>query len=109
MSKLTEDASIGATSSGSIATVIGGKPSNYYNKPPKPKVTSQKEVLDTMIKRLASESSISLEEKRQMLESWLDVNQTPKKLSNKPSVVSRYTASLENELNTLFENITTIK
>lgn len=108
MSKLTEDASIGATSSGSIATVIGGKPSNYYKKPPKPKVTSQKEVLDTMIKRLASESSISLEEKRQMLESWLDVNQTPK-LSNTPSVVSRYTAPLQNELNTLFENITTIK
>jgi len=105
MSKLTEDASIGATSSGSIATVISDKPSNYYKKPPKPKVTSQKEVLDTMIKRLASESSISLEEKRQMLESWLDINQPPK-LSNKPSVASRYTASLQNELNTLFENIT---
>ena len=59
-----------------------------------------------MIKRLASESSISLEEKRQMLESWLNDRKSGTIHSLKTKASDKYTNLLESQLNTVFERIT---
>ena len=104
--KLKEDASAGATSSGSIATFVGSTPAKYYAKPPMPNVKSNKEIMDIMIKRLASESTISLEEKRQMLESWFRQTATNDVSSTKQKLSSKYSDRLKTEIDTIFENIT---
>jgi hypothetical protein len=93
------------TTSGSIATVVGGVNSNYYKPPPKPVVKDHKTVMNDLIKRLATESTIPLEEKRQMLESWLRSGGEIVHSCKLPARM-RYEQSLESQLNTIFENIT---
>ena len=96
-----------STTSGSIATVVGGVNSNYYKPPPKPDVKDHKTVMNDLIKRLATESTIPLEEKRQMLESWLRSNESSD--TSSPHTMStrmKYEKTLESQLNTIFENIT---
>lgn len=94
-----------STTSGSIATVVGGVNSNYYKPPPKPDVKDHKTVMNDLIKRLATESTIPLEEKRQMLESWLQSGGDIV-YSYKLPTRMKYEKTLESQLNTIFENIT---